>query len=171
MELPSSNRWARTLPREAARGPADVMPVSCQVHESRSSLCYKRKGPAEPADTSHWPQYQLRRERSTAANYASSAMAFERAASVCRCLNSSRESVSLLPPPNPQSFLATSVLGELFRNFSADRSAVLYSIHDGDRHTSYAHKMDIHQHTPTETRYRKIRVVLHMTCSISVGAH
>lgn len=38
-----NNRWARTLPRKAARGLADVMTVNCQVHESRSSLRYKEK--------------------------------------------------------------------------------------------------------------------------------
>lgn len=74
-------------------------------------------------------------------------------------------------PPHSQSFLATSVLGVLFRNLSVDTSAFHYSVHDGDLHTSYAHKAEICQHTPTENRYRKIRVCLYMKCSISMGAH
>lgn len=61
----------------------------------------ERKGPAEPADTSHQALRWLLREDNTAMGYTSSALAFERASGACRSLNFTGAPGSSFAPLNP----------------------------------------------------------------------
>lgn len=94
VELPSSNRWARTLPREAARGLADAMPVSCQVQESRSSLCYKKKVPLNPLTPPIGPRPS---DGGNCCELRKLCNGFLASVQSLQCLNSTR--VSLCAPP------------------------------------------------------------------------